>query len=250
MAIKAGQPIVPVSISGTRFIQPRGTIRMQPGPIKVVISPPIDPGTFRRKEDLMAAVRQAIARPLRPRLTPMAPPNPPANWVDLTFLGGLGEIGLNLMTLETADYLVVVDAGLMFPEDHMLGIDIVIPDFSYLRERRDKVAALVLTHGHEDHIGAVPFLLKEIPVPVYGTPLTLALLREKLREHGLLDDADLREISPGSPWPWGPSNSSSSGCAIPSWTASASWCAPPRASWCIPATSRSTRPRWPAAPWT
>ncbi|MEW6387374.1 MAG: ribonuclease J [Thermodesulfobacteriota bacterium] len=116
------------------------------------------------------------------------------NWVELTFLGGLGEIGLNLMVLETADYLVVVDAGLMFPEDHMLGIDIVIPDFSYLRERRDKVAAVVLTHGHEDHIGALPFLLKEIPVPVYGTPLTLALLREKLKEHGLLEVAELREI--------------------------------------------------------
>ena len=117
----------------------------------------------------------------------MAPETPNLSWVDLTFLGGLGEIGLNLMTLETDDYLVVVDAGLMFPEDQMLGIDIVIPDFSYLRERRDQVAAVVLTHGHEDHIGAVPFLLKEIPVPVYGTPLTLALLREKLREHGLLD---------------------------------------------------------------
>ena len=126
------------------------------------------------------------------------------NWVDLTFLGGLGEIGLNLMTLETADSLVVVDAGLMFPEDHMLGIDIVIPDFSYLRERREKLAALVLTHGHEDHIGAVPFLLKEMPLPVYGTALTLALLREKLREHGLLDGADLREIKPPEPLTMGP----------------------------------------------
>ena len=127
----------------------------------------------------------------------MAPETPNSEpWVDLTFLGGLGEIGLNLMTLETDDCLVVVDAGLMFPEDHMLGIDIVIPDFSYLRERRDKVAAVVLTHGHEDHIGALPFLLKEISVPVYGTPLTLALLREKLREHGLLEDADLQRDQP------------------------------------------------------
>ena len=128
----------------------------------------------------------------------------PPNWVDLTFLGGLGEIGLNMMTLETDDYLVVVDAGLMFPEDQMLGIDIVIPDFSYLRERRDKMAAIVLTHGHEDHIGAVPFLLKEIPVPVYGTPFTLALVKEKLREHGLLEDAELQEITPGVPLVLGP----------------------------------------------
>jgi ribonuclease J len=78
----------------------------------------------------------------------------------------------------------------------MLGIDIVIPDFSYLRERRDKLAGVVLTHGHEDHIGAVPFLLREFPVPVYGTALTLALLKEKLKEHGLLEDADLRQIRP------------------------------------------------------
>ncbi|MFA4904079.1 MAG: ribonuclease J [Desulfobaccales bacterium] len=128
----------------------------------------------------------------------------PPNWVDLTFLGGLGEIGLNMMTLETDNYLVVVDAGLMFPEDQMLGIDIVIPDFSYLRERRDKMAAIVLTHGHEDHIGAIPFLLKEIPVPVYGTPFTLALVKEKLREHGILEDTELLEITPGVPLVLGP----------------------------------------------
>jgi len=130
------------------------------------------------------------------RITLMAPESPTDNWVDLTFLGGLGEIGLNLMTVETAEHLVVVDAGLMFPEDYMLGIDIVIPDFSYLRERQDKLSGLILTHGHEDHIGAVPFLLKELPMPVFGTPFTLALLREKLREHRLLDDVYLQEIHP------------------------------------------------------
>jgi ribonuclease J len=122
--------------------------------------------------------------------------NSTPDWVDLTFLGGLGEIGLNSLVIETADTLVMVDAGLMFPEDHMLGIDIVIPDFSYILERRDKAAALILTHGHEDHIGAVPFLLKELPLPVVGTAFTLALLKEKLREHNLLDQADLREIKP------------------------------------------------------
>jgi ribonuclease J len=131
-------------------------------------------------------------------------PSPTTDWVELTFLGGLGEIGLNSLVLETADTLVLVDAGLMFPEDHMLGIDIVIPDFSYLQERRDKAAALILTHGHEDHLGAVPFLLKELPLPVYGTPLTLALLREKLKEHGLLDQADLREIRPRQTLTLGP----------------------------------------------
>jgi len=130
--------------------------------------------------------------------------NPTTDWVDLTFLGGLGEIGLNSLVLETADTLVLVDAGLMFPEDHMLGIDIVIPDFSYLLERRDKAAALIITHGHEDHLGAVPFLLKDLPLPVYGTPLTLALLKEKLKEHGLLEQSDLREIQPRQTLTLGP----------------------------------------------
>lgn len=121
---------------------------------------------------------------------------PTTDSVDLTFLGGLGEIGLNSLVLETPDTLVLVDAGLMFPEDHLLGIDIVIPDFSYVLERRDKAKALILTHGHEDHLGAVPFLLKELLLPVYGTSLTLALLREKLKEHDLLGQTDLREIRP------------------------------------------------------
>lgn len=134
----------------------------------------------------------------------MPPEASPTDWVDLTFLGGLGEIGLNCLTLETADTLVVVDLGLMFPEDPLLGIDIVIPDFSYLRERREKIAGVILTHGHEDHIGAVPFFLREFAVPLYGTPFTLALVREKLREHGLLAQAELREIHPRETLALGP----------------------------------------------
>ncbi|MFZ2448784.1 MAG: ribonuclease J [Syntrophobacteraceae bacterium] len=111
-------------------------------------------------------------------------------------LGGLGEIGLNMMVLEYGDTIVLVDAGLMFPEDEMLGIDLVIPDFSYLRKNRDRVAALVVTHGHEDHIGAIPFLLREFPLTIYATALTLALIREKLREHNLMDRAELIQIAP------------------------------------------------------
>jgi ribonuclease J len=111
-------------------------------------------------------------------------------------LGGLGEIGLNMMVLEYEDTIVIVDSGLMFPEEEMLGIDIVIPDFSYLLKKRDKVAGLVVTHGHEDHIGAVPFLVRELSIPIYATALTLALIKEKLREHNLLDRADLVEIVP------------------------------------------------------
>jgi len=111
-------------------------------------------------------------------------------------LGGLGEIGLNMMIVEYGEDLVVIDAGLMFPEDDMLGIDIVIPDFSYLHKNRHRLKALVVTHGHEDHIGAIPFFLREFQVPIYGTPLTLALIREKLKEHGLLERSNLIQVVP------------------------------------------------------
>ena len=117
--------------------------------------------------------------------------------VRLIPLGGLGEIGLNMMLVEFGDDLIAVDCGLMFPDpDEMPGIDYVIPDFAYALAKRDGFRAVVLTHGHEDHIGAVPYLLKEIRVPVYGTPLTLALVAEKLREHGLLETAELHAMHP------------------------------------------------------
>ncbi|MGH7276007.1 MAG: ribonuclease J [Candidatus Rokuibacteriota bacterium] len=116
--------------------------------------------------------------------------------VRLIPLGGLGEIGLNMMLVEFGDELIAVDCGLMFPDDQLPGIDHVIPDFSYALAKRDGFRAVVLTHGHEDHIGALPYLLREARVPVYGTPLTLALVAERLREHGLLETADLRPIRP------------------------------------------------------
>ena len=116
--------------------------------------------------------------------------------VRLIPLGGLGEIGLNMMLVESGDDLIAIDCGLMFPDDELPGIDHVIPDFTYALERRTGFRAVVLTHGHEDHIGALPYLLRELPVPVYGTPLTLALVAERLREHGLLETADLRSIRP------------------------------------------------------
>ncbi len=100
-------------------------------------------------------------------------------------LGGLGEFGLNSLLFDDGESAILVDAGLMFPDDTMLGIDFVIPDFGYLQEISHRLRALLLTHGHEDHIGAVSFLLKEIDLPVYGTPLTLGLLRNRLAEHGL-----------------------------------------------------------------
>ena len=124
---------------------------------------------------------------------------PPANEpaVRLIPLGGLGEIGLNMMLVESGDELIAVDCGLMFPDpDEMPGIDHVIPDFTYALAKRDGFRAVFLTHGHEDHIGALPYLLRAARVPVYGTPLTLALVAERLREHGLLDGADLRSMRP------------------------------------------------------
>ncbi|KPK43261.1 MAG: ribonuclease J [Nitrospira bacterium SM23_35] len=110
-------------------------------------------------------------------------------------LGGVEEIGLNMTVLEYDEDIIIVDAGLMFPEEDTLGVDFIIPDISYLIQNRAKVKAVILTHGHEDHTGALPFLLKEIQVPVYGTPLTLGLVREKLSEHSL-DTAELIPVMP------------------------------------------------------
>jgi ribonuclease J len=119
-------------------------------------------------------------------------------------LGGLGEFGMNCMALRWQDDIIVIDAGLMFPEEELLGVDIVVPDISYLTENRDNVKAILLTHGHEDHIGGLPWILSELNVPVYGTEFTLAYVEGKLDEHGLLDDADLIEMLPGKRFTLGP----------------------------------------------
>jgi ribonuclease J len=126
---------------------------------------------------------------------PIDVPAEPA--VRLIALGGLGEIGLNMMLVESGDDIVAVDCGLLFPDDEMPGIDFVIPDFSYLAERRSAFRAVLLTHGHEDHIGALAYLLRDFVVPVYGTPLTLALARSRLAEGDVLEQADLRPYGPG-----------------------------------------------------
>ncbi len=110
-------------------------------------------------------------------------------------LGGVEEIGMNMTVMEYGDDMIIIDAGLMFPQEDMLGIDYVIPDFTYILENREKIRAIFLTHGHEDHTGALPFLLKEMRVPVYGTPLTIGLVREKLKEHKL-DDIELKTVAP------------------------------------------------------
>src|SRR5438445_10928430 len=128
----------------------------------------------------------------------------PAGKLHVIPLGGLGEFGMNCMVIRWADDIIVVDCGLMFPESELLGVDIVVPDISYLLENRDKVRAIVLTHGHEDHIGGLPWFLAELNVPVYGTEFTLALVENKLEEHGLLDDAELNEIKPAERFRVGP----------------------------------------------
>jgi ribonuclease J len=117
-------------------------------------------------------------------------------------LGGLGEIGLNMMLIEYGESAVAIDCGVMFPEPSMLGIDLVIPDLSYLRERPERLKAIVCTHGHEDHIGALPFITREMPVPTYATPFAHALVERKFDEHGL--DTPLERFRAGDVWRIGP----------------------------------------------
>jgi ribonuclease J len=120
-----------------------------------------------------------------------------ANSVKIIPLGGVGSVGKNMTAVEYDDTIVVIDCGLMFPEDEMVGIDLVLPDVRYLLDRPDQVAAIVLTHGHEDHIGALPYLLPLLNVPLYGTPLTMGLVRAKLREHRLHNKTEMNVVEPG-----------------------------------------------------
>jgi ribonuclease J len=125
------------------------------------------------------------------------------NKLEIVPLGGLGEFGMNMMAVRYGNDIIVVDVGVMFPREDLLGVDLVIPDFTYLLENKELVRAILLTHGHEDHIGALPYLLKELPVPVYATKLTLGLARSRLEENRVLDQAELIHTEPRDTWEFG-----------------------------------------------
>ena len=114
----------------------------------------------------------------------------------ITPLGGLGEIGLNMMLFEYGDDIIIVDCGLMFPEPFMPGVDLIIPDISCLLDRKDSIRGIFLTHGHEDHIGALPYILRQINPPIFGTPLTLGIVNEKLKEFQLQGRVELIRVKP------------------------------------------------------
>jgi ribonuclease J len=123
--------------------------------------------------------------------------SPRGNGLKIIPLGGLGEVGANMMVYEYDDQILVVDTGMMFPENDMLGIDYIIPDFSYLTQRRDKVKGIIITHGHEDHTGAIRHVLEEINAPIYATPLTRGLLEVKLARNGIAGRATIETVKAG-----------------------------------------------------
>ena len=124
-------------------------------------------------------------------------PKKPVPSIKVSFLGGLNEIGKNITLFECMGDMIIIDCGMAFPDGDMLGVDLVIPDFSYIEQNADKIKGLVLTHGHEDHIGGLPYLLSNVNIPIYGTPLTLGLVGNKLKEHNLFNSAKLNTVNAG-----------------------------------------------------
>ena len=160
--------------------------------------------------------------------------------VKITFLGGLGEIGRNCACVEVGGKIMLLDCGLMFPDLDMLGIDLVLPDFEYLRQNADRIVGCIATHGHEDHTGGLSFLLRELSFPIYGSPLTLALARNRIEEAGLLGRTDLVAVADGERRAIGPFDVEFIPSPTRCRTRSPSPCTPPRASSCTRGTSSST----------
>ena len=165
---------------------PKGAARSGKPADKAVLSLP-NPNT----NSVPAAPKSARGRNSRQKKASATP-------VRLTFLGGLNEIGKNITLFEYGDDAFLIDCGMAFPDDEMLGVDIVLPDFTYVEKNKDRIKGVVITHGHEDHIGALPYLLKQVNLPVYGAKLTLALVDSKLKEHGLSGKVKLNVVEPGS----------------------------------------------------
>jgi ribonuclease J len=169
-------------------------------------------------------------------------------------LGGVGEVGKNSTLIEFGDDLVIVDAGVKFPEAELHGVDLVVPDYGYVGERLDLLLGILFTHGHEDHIGGLPYLIMQLdphdPIPIYGTPLTLGLITVKLKEHGMLGRVVQHPISDGQRRSLGPSKSSRSPSTTASRTRSAWSSAARSARSSIPATSSSIPPQSKARPRT
>src|SRR5438046_6953261 len=112
-------------------------------------------------------------------------------------LGGLNEVGKNVAAVEYGEDIIIIDLGMGFPEEEMLGVDLVLPDISYLASRQSRIRGICITHGHEDHIGGIPWLLPQVSAPIYGTPLTLGLISNELRERGMLGEADPNQVQAG-----------------------------------------------------
>src|ERR671926_198812 len=124
-------------------------------------------------------------------------PQPTTEYVRMTPIGGLGEVGKNIAVVEYGEDIVIIDVGMGFPEEEMFGVDLVLPDITYLQGKEDRIRGICITHGHEDHIGGLGYLLPQLNAPVYATPLTIGLISNKLRERGLIEQAELNEVRAG-----------------------------------------------------
>lgn len=156
----------------------------------------VKPMSALAEKNVTKTKKQSNKRSSRPR-NGSSKKNKPTNPIKISFLGGIDEIGKNMTVYEYENEIIIVDCGLAFPDPDMLGVDMVIPDFSHIEKNRDKVKGIFITHGHEDHIGGLAYLLKTVNIPVYGTKLTIGLIEGKLKEHGILSSSKLNEVLPG-----------------------------------------------------